>query len=89
MGLPAERDTAGTVARLAAESQVHQGLSAVLSQVAVGHGYLEAMAGLLREAGPFARAEAGYRLTSSAALFGYGEASRQDSGAGVGVRWNW
>lgn len=54
----------------------------------MGHGYLTALAGVTRAQGPFARAEAGYRLAPMAALFGYGEASRTPS-AGVGLRWAW
>lgn len=58
----------------------------MLADTPVKSGYVEAQAGWRLEAGPYARLEAGARLTPRAALFGFGELSR-DSMAGVGYRW--
>lgn len=51
--------------------------------------YAELLGGASVLGGPFIRAEAGKKINDNLALFGYGEARRDDASVGVGVRWTW
>jgi hypothetical protein len=66
--------------------QVAAGLTKVLTDTPVGHGYLEAGAALTKLRGPEAWAEAGYHPWQNVGLFARGEATAQDAGIMAGVR---
>lgn len=59
----------------------------MFSDVPTGHGYFELQAGASTSAGPYARAEAGYRPLEDLAAFGFGEVNKDGGVAGAGVRW--
>lgn len=53
-----------------------------------GAGYAEAMLGVSRVAGPFARAEVGVRPRPDMEVFAGGQWTREDAFAGLGWRWH-
>lgn len=59
----------------------------------VGHGYLEATAGLERPAGGaltgFAELEAGYHPLEHVGLYGFGRWTPLETVGGVGARYTW
>lgn len=64
---------------------LREGLARVLADTPVRGGYLEGLAGWESWAGPFARAEAGYRPAGRLGLFGFGEWRPGGSMAGIGA----
>jgi hypothetical protein len=58
----------------------------VLGDVPVRKGYLEALAGVSSDAGPFARLEAGYRPFTNLGLFSFAEWTPSSAQAGAGAR---
>lgn len=67
--------------------EVRAGLDRVFSDVPARHGFFELQGGYSTTLGPYARAEAGYRVLEDLAAFGFGEVNRAGAVAGAGIRW--
>lgn len=68
-------------------TRLGEGLHKLATDTPVRSGYLEALGGHSSLGGPFARAELGLRPAPGFSVFGFGEASRAQSMAGAGLRW--
>ena len=71
--------------------ELREGLTRVLADTPVRGGYAEAQAGVSTWAGPYLRAEAGYRPLANLGLFGFGQWQpvAGDAMAGLGARVTW
>jgi hypothetical protein len=77
------------LAQLYEQGELRGGLDRVANSVPVGHGYVEALAGMSASDGAFARVEAGYHPLANLSLFADAEDSQaRGAVAGVGARWS-
>lgn len=52
-----------------------------------GHGYVEAIAAASSKSGVVVRAEAGFMPAKNLKLFAFGEVTKAEQSAGVGLKW--